>query len=325
MGLRDDEKAGLSDEELEALDDVEEGGHVDANEGDEGDDDEGDGSPGAVAAEGDGAPASDAGDGADPGGEAAAPAGEDGAPAGEAAGAGEAEPATLQPPPAALITVPEVGDYEAERGTLLDERKDLRQKHRDGDISTDEYEDQLDTLNDKIALLDRRKADHDHAIEQNAAVQRAQYAWTIEQVKKDFKATDGVDYDKNPTLMAMWDREVRTLAAKEEFASKPAEWFLREGHKAVLAEVSKVAESLGFAKGKAIEPKPKETPKESVKEAVKARLPDVPLKGVGNLPPASAEPVGTDEFSDLDNLSGLELEKALARMPEERQAKYLRG
>jgi hypothetical protein len=324
MGLRDDEKAGLSDEELEALDDVEEGGHVDANEGDEGDDDEGNGSPGAVAAEGDGAAASDAGDDPDASGDAPAGAGEVGAPAGEAASAGEAEPAALQPPPAALITVPEVGDYEAERGTLLDERKDLRQKHRDGDISTDEYEDQLDTLNDKIALLDRRKADHDHAIEQNAAVQRAQYAWTIEQVKKDFKVSDGVDYDKNPTLMAMWDREVRALAAKEEFASKPAEWFLREGHKAVLAEVSKVAESLGFAKGKPAE-KGDAKPKESVKDAVKARIPDVPLKGVGNLPPAGAEAVGSDEFSDLDNLFGLDLEKALARMPEERQAKYLLG
>jgi hypothetical protein len=322
MGLRDDEKAGLSDEELEALDDVEEGGHVDANDGDEGDDGEGGDAPGAVAADGDGGATPDEGDEPDSSGKAVATEGSDGAPAGEAAPAGEPEPATLQPPPAALITVPEVGDYEAERGTLLDERKDLRQKHRDGDISTDEYEDQLDTLNDKIALLDRRKADHDHAIEQNAAVQRAQYAWTIEQVKKDFKVSDGVDYDKNPTLMAMWDREVRALAAKEEFASKPAEWFLREGHKAVLAEVSKVAESLGFAKGKE---KVDTKPKESVKDAVKARIPDVPLKGVGNLPPAGAEAVGSDEFSDLDNLSGLELEKALARMPEERQSKYLLG
>lgn len=324
MPLSAEEKVGLSDEELEALDNVEEGGHVDAGEGDENDEGEGDGAPGAVAAEGDGAAASDEGDESDASGAAPVAAGEDGAPEGADAPASLEEPATLQPPPAALITVPEVGDYEAERGALLDERKDLRQKHRDGDISTDEYEDQLDTLNDKIALLDRRKADHDHAIEQNAAVQRAQYAWTIEQVKKDFKATDGVDYDKNPTLMAMWDREVRTLAAKEEFASKPAEWFLREGHKAVLAEVSKVAESLGFAKGKPAE-KVDAKPKESVKDAVKARIPDVPLKGVGNLPPAGAEAVGSDEFSDLDNLSGLELEKALARMPEERQSKYLLG
>lgn len=317
MGLSAEQKVGLSDEELEALDDVEEGGYVDGDE----DEDEGD-APVTAAPD----PDPDDGEGGAPVEDVPAAAQADAA----AAPAGEPDPVatadtglSLQPPPAALITVPEIGDYEAERGRLLDERRDLRQKHRDGDLSSDEYEEQLDQLNDKLSLVDRRKADHDHAVEQNAAVQRAQYQWTIEQVKKDFARVDKIDYDANPVLMTMWDKNVRDLAAKEENASKPAEWFLREGHKLVMSEVAKVAEALGFSKGEKPKVEAKVETKESVKDAVASRVPAVPLKGVGQLPAAASETISGDEFSDLEGLSGLELERALARMPEERAAKYL--
>lgn len=121
----------------------------------------------------------------------------------------------------------------------------------------------------------------------------------------------------------MWDKNVRDLAAKEENASKPAEWFLREGHKMVMSEVAKVAEALGFSKGEKPKVEAKVETKESIKDAVASRVPAVPLKGVGQLPAAASEAISGDEFSDLEGLSGLELERALARMPEERAAKYL--
>jgi hypothetical protein len=317
MPLSDAEKVGLSDEELEALDDEEgtEATATDASDAD--DDDEGAAVPVAPVA------ASEAEDDDDESAPVSPATAADESPAPADAPADPvAEESPLQPPPGAVVAVPEIGDYEAERGTLLDERKELRQKHRDGDISSDEYDDKLDELNDKIALLDRRKSDHDNAIAQNDAVQRAQYQWTIEQVKREFVRKDKIDYDTNPTLMAIWDRHVRDLAKDEANASKPAEWFLREGHARVLAEVSKVAESLGFSKQKPADP-PAPKAKESVKDAVKARVTETKLKGVGELPAAGAESPSDDEFSDLDNLSGLELERALAKMPEERANRYL--
>lgn len=346
--LSDTEKSGLSDEELEALDDVEEGapadtaGEVDAD--DDGaapaasDDDDDD----------DAAPAADDASADDKAGDddaAAAPAAAEGKPAdAQAADAGKpAVPAavedadlgeieqTLEAPPIALVTVPDVSNYEAERGVLLDERKELRAKHRDGDISSDEYDDKLDAINDRIAALDRTKADAEHALKQNESVQTAQYQWTIQQVKKDFKS-EGIDYDKNPVLMQMWDTNVKQLAAKEENATKTAEWFLRAAHKLVKLEVAKVAESLGFMKGDAPAPKgekpaaPAVDKKAAVKAATAARKPDTSkVKGVGTLPAAEASDVSGDEFSDLDNLTGVDLERALAKMPEDTANKYLRG
>jgi hypothetical protein len=337
--LSDDEKSGLSDEELEALDDIEEGAAAETDgESDPGADEDDD----KPAAKDDDADADDEGDKpADPAGaekpadKPAGDAGADDAGAEDEGTAGDAAPdeveQTLEVPPIALVEVPDITNYEAERGVLLDERKELRAKHRDGDISSDEYDDKLDALNDRLNALDRTKADADAAQRQNEAVQRSQYMWTIEQVKKDFVKADSIDYDKNPVLMSMWDANVKSLAKDEANASKSAEWFLRKAHQQVKDEIAKVAGTMGFTKGEA--PKPKETPaaakaasKTAVKDAVKARAKTAEkLKGVGELPAASSDDVSGDEFAGLDGLSGLELEHALARMPEERAAKYLKG
>jgi hypothetical protein len=338
--LSDDEKNGLSDEELEALDDEEEGAAAAADgEGDPGDDeDDGDDKPAAKA------------DDADEDEEGDEPAGTDGAakPADKPAADGDGDDAgaadtgkggdagadeveqTLEVPPIALVEVPDVTNYEAERGVLLDERKQLRQQHRDGEISSDEYDDKLDALNDKLNALDRTKADADAAQRQNEAVQRSQYLWTIEQVKKDFVKTDSIDYDKNPVLMSMWDANVKALAKDEANATKSAEWFLRKAHQQVKEEIAKVAGTMGFTRGDAPAGDKKDAvkpdAKAKVKDAVKARQKDASkLKGVGELPAASNEDVGSDEFASLDGLTGLELEQALARMPEDRAAKYLKG
>jgi len=338
--LSDDERNGLSDEELEALDDVEDGAPA-ATAGDSEGDGENENDAGGTASDDAGDPdddgSGDDGEGAPPAGESEAAA----APAADAGGdgAGDAQSdavadeveQTLEVPPIALVDVPDVANYEAERGVLLDERKQLRQQHRDGDISSDEYDDKLDALNDKLNALDRTKADADAAQRQNEAVQRSQYMWTIDQVKKDFVKADAIDYDKNPVLMGMWDANVKALAKDEANASKSAEWFLRKAHQQVKDEIAKVAGTMGFTKGDA--PKPKETPAEAkaasktaVKDAVKARAKTAEkLKGVGELPAASSDDVSGDEFAGLDGLSGLELEHALARMPEERAAKYLKG
>lgn len=340
--LSDTEKSGLSDEELEALDEVEEGAPADTT--DQGDQDDDDAATGDDGDDESSEPAGSDDEGGDDGvqaapapaeGEPAAPQEADaGKPAATAAPAdaelGEIEQ-TLEAPPIALVNVPDISNYEAERGVLLDERKELRQKHRDGDISSDEYDDKLDAINDKINALDRTKADADAALRQNESVQTAQYQWTIQQVKKDFKA-EGIDYDKNPVLMQMWDANVKALAVKEENATKTAEWFLRAAHKLVKLEVAKVAESLGFSKGESVktdaEPKKpvKADTKAAVKAATAARKPDTSkVKGVGTLPAAEASDVSGDEFSDLDNLTGVDLERALAKMPEDTANKYLRG
>lgn len=335
--LSDDEKNGLSDEELEALD-AEDDVPAPAADGEDDEDDDADDTAVDDSDDDDAPAASDDED--EPADTPAAKPDEPVAAAAKPdADADEAKPdaadveLTLEAPPIALVEVPDVTNYEAERGVLLDERKQLRQQHRDGDISSDEYDEKLDSINDKINSLDRTKADADAAIRQNDAVQRSQYQWTIDQVKKDFAKNDAIDYDKNPVLMSMWDANVKALAKDEANATRSAEWFLRKAHQQVLAEIAKVAGTMGFTKGDDAKPAAKpavksdgKPSKAAIKEAVKGRQKDATkLKGVGELPAASNEDVSGDEFSALDGLSGIELEQALAKMPEERAAKYLRG
>lgn len=60
----------------------------------------------------------------------------------------------------------------------------------------------------------------------------------IADFKKFAKATDNINYD-DPTLSAMWDKEVRRLAALPENGAKDGVWFLSEAHKSVKKIVSR--------------------------------------------------------------------------------------
>jgi hypothetical protein len=46
-------------------------------------------------------------------------------------------------------------------------------------------------------------------------------------------------------------------------------------------------------------------------------------KTLGGLPAAAADSPGGGEFSHLDNLTGMELESAIARLPAEQAERYL--
>lgn len=316
--LKDNEKAGLSDQELEALD------GEDEFEDQEAQSDEDDA---AVESKANKEPEEQvAGDAK--GEEAKAEPAEEDKP--DEKPAEETEPAeaearkasedlSLDAPPAALLPVKDVSNYDIERGVLLDERKELRSQHREGLISFEEYEEKLDAINDKINALDRAKADADAALRHNEAVQRAQYMWAIERVKKECLSSDNIDYDKSPTLMAMWDTHVKALAVKEENATKPAEWFLRRAHELVKEDIKHAASLILGQKQEQKQTTP-------VKDAVAARVKtETRLRGLGELPTAGKSDVGDDEFAALDSLSGIELERALAKMPEDKAAKYLRG
>ena len=245
------------------------------------------------------------------------------------------EPAgpNLSVPPLALEQVEDF-DYEGERGKLLDDRKDLRAQLRNGDIDQDKYDESLDALNDKINALDRRHERNEAAIERNIAVGRAQYQWTLDQTKRWIKETDGIDYDSkdNEALLLSWDAKIKVLAKDPANTDKDAQWFLVAAHRQVQAEVDALAARLGYTKASKDEPKPDPKvaktaeDKAKVKAAVDSRQPKGKAKSLANLPNADAVAAGTEgEFANLEGLSGLDLERALARMPADQVERYLAG
>jgi hypothetical protein len=102
---------------------------------------------------------------------------------------------------------------------------------------------------------------------------------------------ENIDYTK-PLLNAAFDTALKTLARDEANAQRSAQWLLREAHNKVTAEC-------GLAPGEADD--------------------------AGDLPNAGHDDAagGNSEFSALDELEGLELEDALARMPAAKQDRYL--
>ncbi|MDH0423492.1 hypothetical protein N7405_29345, partial [Delftia tsuruhatensis] len=88
---------------------------------------------------------------------------------------------------------------------------------------------------------------------------------------------------------------------------KPMRWFLEEGHRRVVA-----------LHGIATTKKPADVRRKPDASAVVTNLADVP-GGAGDADPVS------DEFAELDKLTGLDYERALGRLSEDKRAQYLRS
>ena len=141
--------------------------------------------------------------------------------------------------------------------------------------------------------------------------QSAQQAWNstingfLEDAAKN-PALGIVDYRQDKAKQADLDAFVRALGAAPGNEDKPMRWFLEEGHRRVVA-----------LHGVATTKKPADVQRKPDASAVVTNLADVP-GGAGDADPVS------DEFAELDKLTGLDYERALAGMSEEKRERYNR-
>lgn len=240
-----------------------------------------------------------------------------GAPAGAAAAADEEIDAGE--PIGTRLAAPTIDGHQEAMAKLLDDRKALRERYREGDISAEEKDKLEDEINDQITDLrsDQKLAAFTEANNQQMAEQ--EYVRTIAKVKADVLQKDGIDYDANPMLLQNWDLKVRALASDPKNADKPGDWYLREAHKQVLAEAAALAESLGYQRGDKTR-----SSGDPVRDALIRRRPaDTRAKSLSTLPAAAADSgLNGSEFSHLDRMSGDDLEAAVARMTPEQQDRW---
>lgn len=301
-GLTDEQLDDLTDAEREAIEaDYDEGDEEleeeEADE-DEGSDDEGD----------------EAGD--DEGDDTA----DDDAPAEEPAAkpAEEAAEPPIEHDPDEPETL-EVGDLDAlkaEEATLRAELDKLKKEFRSGDLDVDldEYEEKRDELQAKLAKLNTRA----EIYENNARINEGRWQAFKDKVWKETQATakeDGVDYS-DQKLAGQFDKALRFLGSDPDNGGKSLRWFFQEAHAMVAARFG--AKPSRGAEQITVKAKP------GVKDAVSARSRNLPKAppSLGKLPEAGAEAIGQDEFSHLDNLSGLQLERAIAKMSKEQRERY---
>lgn len=245
---------------------------------------------------------------------AAAPAPAADAPAAPAAAAPAADDDEEEP--GLIVPLPE--DFDAKVKANADAIAELRAKNRAGEISAEEYDEQLDKLNDEKADLRAMRSDHDASV--RAEQHRAQQQWqrTIRTAFNAAKA-EGIDYAADEQKRNDLDSFVKMLGARPEHADKSMSWFLAEAHRRVLA--------LHGLSGKTPAPAAP-APAAAKAAAAAARKPPVDAvpQTLAHLPVGdNAATEVTDEYDELDKLDGEDYEDALARKPAAWREQYLRA
>lgn len=228
----------------------------------------------------------------------------------------EAAPAPAPQAQDAVYQVPAVEGYDEKMAALAAERATAMKQLLDGELTPEDYA-AIDarTLSEREALTSQQNR---HQIAAEMEQQRAVNEWnrSINAVRAQARA-EGIDYTPGTKEAAGWDRWVRQLGADPENNDKPGEWFLKEAHR---------LNSLQYNPQKSV-PKVEAAPEVAAKKpAPKPRTPDLSTipPTLGNAPAASAVSEGDGgEFAHLANLKGIALERALARMTPDQEARYL--
>ena len=242
---------------------------------------------------------------------------------GDDAGSGNGEPETV----ATRSKVEPI--YQAQAGENLDQqlkdlalaRRDARRKYEEGELSEDQYDAELDRIEqerDKInSVRIRAEVSEDITTQQ---LQR-EYRKTLDTFFADIKAT-GFDYkaDANKGVLQHLDKTIKALSQTADGDEGPELWREILGNAHMLT-----AAKFKIPTNKAAADDPGKSGKTTkAAEVARSRVPDLskapPTLGRG--PSAGTPSVNTGEFSHLDGLSGIALERAVARLTPDQQERW---
>jgi hypothetical protein len=201
-----------------------------------------------------------------------------------------------------VVTDDEIKIEEEIPPALKEVRAEAKKKFDEGDLTSDEYEDERDRINRQIFK-------HNSARESAA---KAEIAWQKEQrffldAKPEYLRTEGDDEDtkENKSLLyGMLNQKVIQLSNDPKNAHMTGMQILVKADKAI----AKIKESLGLKKAQ--EP-------EKVIPISKEKKPPAPLPGIktlSNVPAAGKNDALLDSFAQLDKLKGEAYEDALERL-----------
>lgn len=212
-----------------------------------------------------------------------------------------------------LLPVADVGALKSEQTELEKRAEELRRQfEEDDEISLDEYEKQNRDIQRKLGRIEAKLEDAEANQAKNAeALGRYNDRIAGEIVKAGKK--DGIDYTA-PKAEAEFNRYFNAVRSDPEFAN------------ATLRQVFQEADAMYRARHGIVAGKPGAKPAaNSVKDELadrRRRAGGERMPHLAHVPQAGVEADGQGEFSHLDRLSGLDLEKAVARMSPEQQARW---
>jgi FAD/FMN-containing dehydrogenase len=204
----------------------------------------------------------------------------------------EAKPILVSPPPE---------DAEAKLKDIVDRKEALLAQFDEGDITTREYQGQLDALAKEERSIERAQDRAELAAQMEQ--QRLQNDWTA--TCNTFVESHPV-YKDNARLYKALDAEVRDLAARSDTASWTGQKFLDEAHKALKA-------SFGFQETGVTKAKSQSTTR------------DLP-PNLAKVPAANLEDTNGGRFAVLDRMANSDpvgYEETLNKMSESERTAYL--
>ena len=301
MGIDTEIDDGLTDEERAALEEGED--TTDANNGEGANDgtDEGEGADGAGNGE-DGA-GEGAGDGEGATGEGE---GSGNKPAGE----GEVEqPAKSLDTSAPILVVNAPEDADAKLTEIATKKNELLAKFDDGDITTKEYQAELDALNKQEREVEWGIEKAKLASEMEAQRQANEWKSTVDSFIRE---NPRYSPEKSPSMYQLLDIEVRRVAGTDEFKNRSDPAAGRE----ILAKANEnIAKDLGFDLKPAAQTQQKTAPS-------KPNLPP----NLASVPAADQNDTQGGKYAVLDRLASsdpIAYEETLMKLPEAERNAYL--
>lgn len=255
---------------------------------------------------------------------ASAGAGDDGAAGAGDAGQGEAAPAAATTQPATdrvepLYQAQADANIDAQLKELAQARRDARRKYEEGELTEDDYDAELDRIEQERDKANSARIRAEVSADMTTQQLTREYQKTVGSFFDDVKKT-GFDYkaDANKGAMQYLDKTIKALAQTAEGEEGPELWreILSNAHMLTAAKfkipAAKQAAGDGAPKGG------------KAAEVARSRAPDlsnVPPT-VGRGPSAGTPSVNADEFSHLNGLSGIALERAVARLTPDQQERW---
>ena len=205
------------------------------------------------------------------------------------------------------FAVPAVADFDGKMAALAAREVALREQLAAGDLDIAAYDAEKTAIIEGRADLRSEQRFASFAAEQNEQNQKARWQWE----QSRFFEQDSSTVYKDPILFAALDASIKALAHQPENANKSSSWFLTQADSAV----RKLFGGLGAP---AQAPAAPAKPPVSLLQNIPATLAAVPAA-------ALPETGGGDEFAKLERLSGMDLERQLARMAPDEVTRYLRA
>lgn len=198
-------------------------------------------------------------------------------------------------------SVDAVEDFEAKMVEIKAAKADLREQLNNGDIDLDQYEAKKDEIADVETALRIKQAAAENAARQNEHIDAERWKWEQEQFFGDKK--NAIYQDK--IVLAALNAAVIDLANDPKHANQKGTFFLTEADRIVRERFN-----IGNAPAN-----------NGGKPDRKPDLSKIP-KTLSNLPAAATDNENGGEFSHLDKLSGMDLERALAKLSPEQAERY---